>query len=186
MAVVEVYQTLKYRANNQQVLKEGPYKCTQDNAWLGHGYYFWEDSLRPAKYWGKLFCDNKYIVCGGLLDINEKNCLDFIGNIKHEEFVLNAISQIKELGELTENFTIPWLIHTLQKIGSFPFYAARADTTDAFDPKHYLTEEDFKEEIIFNKKHSKSIVRLNRVFQICIYDLNEVDFALIDIVFEHH
>jgi hypothetical protein len=185
MVEKEVYQTLRYLDNNDVVLCEGPYKCTKDDAWLGHGYYFWEDSMRPAKYWGKKFHDNKYIICKGTCKIDETNCFDLVGSVKHDEFLHETIKHLIEMEELTSNVSIPHVIDYLQKIGQFPFFASRAETSDAFDSTYYLTEDDFKEDIVFNAKFSKVKVRLNKVIQLCIYDLEKVNFKMIDIVFEN-
>lgn len=186
MAVKELYQTLRYLDNNEIVLKEGPYKCVRDNAWLGHGYYFWEDSLRPAKYWGEKFHDSKYIVLKGECHIDEDNCFHIYGSVKHNEFLEEAIKQIKELDELKSQVTIPHVIHYLQSCGQFPFYASRAETSKAFDKNAYLTEDDFKEEVIFNNRLTASTVQLHIVIQLCIYDLEKIGFKTIEIAYENY
>lgn len=185
MVVKEVYQTLRYQNNNDVVLRDGPFKCTQNNAWLGHGYYFWEDSLKPAKYWGKRFHDNKYIICKALCKIDENNCLHLVGSVKHAEYFEEALKQLSKLGELTAEVTVPHVIDFLMKAGQFPFSASRAETSDAFDANLYLTEEDFKEDIIFNKKLNVAKVKLNLVIQLCIYELDKVEFTGLEIVHEN-
>jgi len=182
MSLKEVYQTLRNLNNNDQILKEGPFACKQDNAWLGIGYYFWEDSLKPARYWGKKFHDNKYVICKALCDISDDNCFNFEGNVKHNEFFEEALKKIQQLGELKSTVTVPHVIRYLMDCGQFPFYASRAETSDAFDPNQYLTEDDFKEDVIFNIKINKPKTRLHIVFQICIYDLSKVNFREFKIV----
>lgn len=186
MAVRELYQTLRYLDNNDIVLKEGPYKCVKDNAWLGHGYYFWEDSLKPAKYWGEKFHDNKYIVFKGTCNIDEENCFHLYGSVKHMELLEEAIKKILELGELYSNVTVPHIINFLQMCGQFPFYASKAETSSAFDKSAYLTEDDFKEDVIFNKRLNISKVKLHLAVQVCIYDLEKIGFKTLEIAYENH
>jgi|GEM_PF-625937 len=189
----EVYQTLRYLNNNDYVLNNGPFKCVQDNAWLGHGYYFWEESLKPAKYWGMKFKDDKYIVCKGLCEINEDNCFYLVGSVKHNELLEFALRQIQDMDELTTDVTIPRVITYLMDCGQFPFYACRAETSAAFSSDSYLTEDDFKEELvfrdeelIFNKRITAPKVKLHIVIQLCIYDLEKVGFNSLEIVYENH
>lgn len=188
----EVYQTLRYRNNNEFVLTNGPFKCEKDNAWLGHGYYFWEDSLRPAKYWGKKFHDDNYIICRGFCDINEDNCFYLVGCVKHNEFLEEALRQIQDMGELTSGITIPHVIDFLVKNGQFPFYASRAQTDKSFSRDQYLTEDDFNEDLMFNdeaipfnKKLTAPKVNLHIVIQLCVYDLEKVGFTGFELVHEN-
>ncbi|MGO3805988.1 MAG: hypothetical protein ACTJHT_06765 [Sphingobacterium sp.] len=184
MSVREVYQTLRFLNNNERVLQEGPYKCLRSDAWLGHGYYFWEDSLRPAKYWGKRMHDNKYIIGKGRCEINEENCFYLVGSVKHNEFFVEALNQISEIGELSSNVTVPHVIDYLKKTGQFPFYACRAETTEAFAPSKYWTEDDFTNEVLF-KQGQDSRVKLNLIIQLCIYELDKINFEWLEICYEH-
>lgn len=179
-----VYQTLRYLDNNDVVLRDGPFKCTQKNAWLGSGYYFWEESIKPAKYWGEKFHDNKYIICKASCKINEDNCFHLVGSVKHAEYLETALRKLKCLGLLTNDTTIPHVIDFLMKIGQFPFYASRAETSAAFKAS-YLTEDDFKEGVIFNQQLRAAKVNVNVVIQLCIYDLSKVDFKELEIVYEN-
>ena len=37
-----IYQTVEDRGNPDYVEQHGPFICTNKNAWLGEGYYFWD------------------------------------------------------------------------------------------------------------------------------------------------
>ena len=36
------YHTLEDRGNPKEILESGPKQCFRADAWLGHGYYFWD------------------------------------------------------------------------------------------------------------------------------------------------
>lgn len=184
MSVREIYQTLQYRNNNKEVLENGPGHCSRDDAWLYHGYYFWEESLKPAHYWGRKWCNENYIICNAQCEINEDNCLDLVGNIKHDEYFTAALSKLKELGELTQQSTVQHVIHWLQKNSQFPFHASRAETSDSFDMSEYLTEDDFNEKVIYDTRLSRTKLKLNKAIQLCIYNLDKVNFSNFAIVFD--
>lgn len=184
MGVRDIYQTLQYRDNNLEVLKSGPGHCSRNDSWLYHGYYFWEESTKPAHYWGKKWCGDCFIICSAKCDIDEDNCLDLVGNIKHDEYFTRALSKLVELEELTEDSTVQHVIKWLKDHDQFPFYASRAETSDSFDMSEYLTEEDFAEKLIYDTRLTRTKLKLNKAIQLCIYNLEEVNFRDFDIIFE--
>ncbi len=72
-----------------------PVKCVRDDAWLGDGYYFWDD-IEDAEAWG----DNskrrtgKYQVYKA--DINCENVLDTVFNEDHYRFWNKQIEKAAE------------------------------------------------------------------------------------------
>ncbi len=85
-----VYHTQEYRENNS--LKE-PIKCVMDNAWLGHGYYFWTD-LEFAKYWGedfKLHKNGFYTIY--IAHVDTSSCLNAVFDEQHYFFFRNCIEK---------------------------------------------------------------------------------------------
>ena len=62
-----------------------PVICTKDNAWLGDGYYFWDD-IEDAESWG----DNSKRKTGAYqiyqANINCENVLDTVFNEEHYKF----------------------------------------------------------------------------------------------------
>jgi hypothetical protein len=59
---ITLYQTLEDRDNPEEIERDGPYKCERSDAWLGHGYYFWEGHLELAHFWGATNFDS-YVIC---------------------------------------------------------------------------------------------------------------------------
>ena len=49
-----IYQTVEDRGNPDYVEQHGPFICTNKNAWLGEGYYFWDTIIELAHWWGNL------------------------------------------------------------------------------------------------------------------------------------
>lgn len=45
------HRTMYHTQERRNVRLSSPVKCERDDAWLGEGYYFWDDSL-DAKQWG--------------------------------------------------------------------------------------------------------------------------------------
>jgi hypothetical protein len=58
---VKLYQTLT-NINRANLEQNGPIICTDENAWLGTGYYFWDTDIDNAHWWGKVHCRNNYLI----------------------------------------------------------------------------------------------------------------------------
>jgi hypothetical protein len=67
-----------------------------DNAWLGHGYYFWAE-IEFAQYWGEDFKvrnNGFYNIYSANLDI--ENCINAVFDEKHYYFFQNCIEKAIE------------------------------------------------------------------------------------------
>jgi hypothetical protein len=69
-----------------------PIVCTADNAWLGKGYYFWENN-DDATFWGIKFKNKtgKYDVYKA--EIPDDNVLDTVFNRQHYDFWIKQIER---------------------------------------------------------------------------------------------
>lgn len=72
-----------------------PVKCTRDDAWLGDGYYFWDD-LDDARKWGitSKKRTGQYEVYKSR--VNCENILDTVFNEEHYRFWLKQIEKTAE------------------------------------------------------------------------------------------
>jgi len=70
-----------------------PIECVRDDAWLGNGYYFWED-IQNATMWGNMAKRNTgyFEIYKALIDC--ENVLDTVFNEEHYRFWLNQIQKV--------------------------------------------------------------------------------------------
>ncbi len=61
-----IYQALEYTADEDEI----PHWSSDQNAWLGYGYYFWDSSIDRAHWWGKSRYKNNYMICKTEYDKN--------------------------------------------------------------------------------------------------------------------
>jgi hypothetical protein len=70
-----------------------PIKCVRDNAWLGEGFYFWDD-LDFAHQWGKSSKKNtgEYEIYEA--EIDTENVLNTVFNEEHYDFWLKQVEKV--------------------------------------------------------------------------------------------
>lgn len=171
-----LYQTLKFKDNNNEVLAHGPYDCNKTNAWLHNGYYFWEEFIEPAHYWGKTSYGKNYIITKGDCLIFPEQLFDLVGNLSHIRAIRETVLILKKEGLLTDKTTVAHIIDFLIKTNVFDFIATRANTTEAF--RSYKTtglQYDINKDIVLT---------MEPAVQICIYDLKKALFSNFQIVFQ--
>lgn len=176
MALRTVYQTLKFRNNNDEVLEHGPYDCNKSNAWLHSGFYFWEEFIEPAHHWGITYNRKSYIITVGECIITEEEVFDLVGNPKHIRMFRETFEYLNELGLIDENTTVAHIIDYLMKEEVFDFIATRADTTESFRRYNLLS-------LKFAVNYDIELT-LNPAIQICIYDLGKSCFGNFKIVYD--
>ncbi len=67
---------------------------------LSEGFYFWEQDLESAHWWGQTHCNNKYVVFRYNISIADGRFLDLIGNVLDKRR-LHAMAQIAISGGLS-------------------------------------------------------------------------------------
>ena len=100
MKVADIYQTLENRQNEETVLKNGPFFCSEIDShgklkkgiqepWLGEGYYFWDNRIDDARWWGETnYKTCGYIICKTQYDQHSPLLSDMVGDVKQfDEFV---------------------------------------------------------------------------------------------------
>lgn len=170
MSLKTVYQTLKFKDNNDEVLKHGPYCCNEKNAWLHYGYYFWEEFTDPAHHWGKTWCSNKYIITCGECIIYEESLFDLVGNLQHIKEMKETVQHLEEEGLVNNQTTVAHVIDFLKKMNEFDYVATRANTTESFGKNYPHMQLQYEYE-------KNTMLTLNPAVQICIYDLDKAVFS---------
>lgn len=166
-----LYQTVEDRDNPDEIENNGPYFCKDNNAWLGHGYYFWDTIINLAHWWGNLrYSKSGYVICkSSMSEESMKEVYDLVG--KPELILeLQKASEIIKTRAGTSSVYIPEIIEYLKKKTSFLrlYKAIRAFPIDTLPL-------EMREKLKFNNKHGGYIDTLPAI-QICVIDksiLNE-------------
>lgn len=118
------YQTLENRNNIPKIISDAPFICYRKDAWLGYGYYFWDNSLDYAKKWGENgYKVNGYVVCKCSLNI--ERLFDLVGNVEHQQIFEMAQNKFQERGKKKLRFVE--ILNMLRKNNlSFDYQAIRA------------------------------------------------------------
>lgn len=164
--IITAYQTLEDKDNLDEIETDGPYECRRDDAWLGYGYYFWDTNMEWAIAWGENSYKRKnkeYLIGRCLLDLS-KDCFDLMGNVSHQQDILQTIEVLKESGKLKENskLILPNIISYLKLKGLFPYKSIRAN--DNYSKVVQMHFNERKWEYMF----------INQRVQVCVIDVKEV------------
>lgn len=157
------YQTLKDKDNIDEVESFGPYKCTAKNAWLGHGYYFWDTDIRWAHNWGESkYSKDGYLILECQLDLSNK-CFDIWGSVRCQLDLEESVSVMEEQieGFDKESVTIPEIIEFMKKQDVFNYNSIRS-----FDSPNPIV---FKFQ---NNRYEFTVI--NQRVQICVLNKKEV------------
>jgi hypothetical protein len=130
------HHTCSKKNGRKYVLKNAPFFSQHDkkkNAlkFLGSGYYYWDDNIEMAHYWGKTYYHKKYFIVESNLNLPEGIFLDLVGNRRHLRYFRELISKFEahEFGrpKWTMGVFIEFLKTKEKDVpGIFPFKAIRA------------------------------------------------------------
>jgi len=170
-----VHQTLQNKNNNKEVETNGPYPTSDiKNSFLGSGYYFWDNHIELAKFWGRIRCNNNYIVCEGELKVDKNDFLDLVGSRNDQIHFLKLVSTLN-----MQNQSIGKTIEALKALekeekGIFPYKAIRV--MDSL-PKKKFPQKQLK----FSNKENYSI--LAPMYIICLLEKNKLILPSIKVIF---
>lgn len=91
MKKVLLHHTCKQDGGEDYVLKNAPFFAEENQQmnkglFLGSGYYFWEDDIKQARYWGKVHYNNQYYIVAFECEIDEDFLLDLNSREGQKEF----------------------------------------------------------------------------------------------------
>lgn len=156
-----IYQTLEDRDNYDEVEDCGPFKCTHARAWLGSGYYFWDDEIEVAHKWAKeAGYNSNYIICKSSYDYDTQNYLDLVGHPKHLKLFREFYTALKKRLP-NKKIKVPSLIEFVKdELGKDFFYKAIRARSE-------WQEYDY---IVEFPGRKPSVLNLHPQIQICVID----------------
>ena len=149
MKIRFVHQTLEDRGDTKIGEELEPGYCSNPNAWLCPGYYFWDASIDTAKWWGEeryLSKGKGYIICRTSYDYSSEGFFDLVGDTVHindfweavdvayEEYPDKPITVALVLGLLREDSEFS---NKFKAVRTYPIKSRRPISTIQFIPKNY-------------------------------------------------
>lgn len=97
------HHTCKIDGGEEIVLKDSPFLAEHlEDAeppkyqFLGTGYYFWDNNIDLAKWWGEKHYNNSYYIIEIDIVLEENSCFDLLGNRKHQIFIQNFLNTVSK------------------------------------------------------------------------------------------
>ena len=182
---VTIFQTLDDKGNPDDVHRDGPYICRWENAWLGHGYYFWEIFLNSAQWWGKSRYKDNYIICEGNYIFDDEKIFDLSnGNPQHNLDFETYLKELKSKGFIKEKVTTVSRVFIFLKthIKSFSKYEA----SRAYSPNAIGT--NYPEHIhrLYFEKDKDMYYDMRPAVQICFYSKKALSLSDYRIIYPEH
>ncbi|WP_290847639.1 hypothetical protein [Flavobacterium sp.] len=163
------------------VRRDGPFKCTWDNSWLGHGYYFWETFLQNAHWWGKARLNGNYMIAQATCVLNDEKIFDLVGNTQHLLDLERYIHEIRKGAFIkTTETTMSQVFHFIKnQIKEFKYEATRAYGIDSISMSMHS---DHIYRMFFEEK-LKAYIDLKPAIQICLYAKNACSFSNWELIY---
>ena len=163
------HQTLQNKNNIKEVERNGPYPVKEiESSFLGAGYYFWDNHLDLAKWWGERHCNNRYYICECDIEVDEFYFLDLVGN-RQDQINLNELIDRLNISHLT----LGEIMEVLKEIQReqpesqlFPYKAIRA--------LDYENKPSFISRKILFKPNNNSYAVLSPMYIICLIEKKEL------------
>lgn len=172
MIKTKIYQTLQDRGNPDEVKKIGPFICNWANSWLGDGYYFWDSFVENAHWWGKQHCNNSYMITEAVIDWDENNCFDLVGNIQHLQDFGNSIRLLEEKKLLTKKTTVSRVIKFMRQNKFFLNYSGIRAFGINSKGKNYFPNY----RVVFEPNKEYQYLAYKPEIQFCLLNLQNLNF----------
>lgn len=166
------HHTCLNKGGKKFVFRNAPFLATHDentgkNQFLGQGYYFWDNNIEMAKYWGKKHCNGSYFIVETDIVLKEETCFDLVGNRNH---MIVLIETLKILAEMKLERSRSWLvfhvIEFLKSIDVFDYESIRAID--------YTMPSDIKPITLPFEKTGKHYTLINPKIAICIFEKKNI------------
>lgn len=142
----------------------GPIFCDDENAWVGSGYYFWDDSFDSAKWWGETHYRNNYIICQSFYDSHSNEYLDLVGRQDHIRYIKSCF-EIYKKRKPSHNIKIGELIEILKLTDSkFDFLAVRAYPTPISPNRKGFYYFDNEQKFYFDTNEKVQMCVIDKIF----------------------
>lgn len=123
---------------NKFLLENGPFRAvytphSSSRPFLGSGYYFWDDNIEMALYWGAVHYGGDFSILEAELNCPEEEMLDLVGSRGDIKYFREIIKVFKAAGFPRDDWEIGKFIEFLKEIdskgegkGVFPYKIVRA------------------------------------------------------------
>lgn len=171
------YHTVEDRNNREVILFQGPFRCEREDAWLGHGYYFWDTNLFWAHEWGQnAYRKQGYVICSGVIDNSTDVLWDLYGNVEHNLEFIAAMDTILESGlyKSEEEILASDIIDYLRMKGVFRYSGVRVADTYNRTKQIALKHPD--------GRGRRAYMMIGERVQICLFEKSELllrDFIIV-------
>lgn len=123
-----VHHTVSDNENADYVEANAPFASANvKNAYLGAGYYFWDDHLKLAHWWGRNHCNDNYMICEATFTLKRLELFDLVGDRQDMIYFEECIDKLG-----VQKLTIGAIIEMLKDLqiqpthkGIFPYKAIR-------------------------------------------------------------
>ncbi len=180
------YHTVEDRGNPDYIEMEAPFLCERDDAWLGHGYYFWDTNITWAHEWGNGNMNrvrnpwlDGYVICKAAIENAPEIMFDLVGNVEHQlEF--EAMIELLEADESyhRERPVVAEILQFMNDQGFFTYKSVRA----ADYPPKKIVEVDFRPSKGGQAPQRPPFMIIGQRFQVCLFEKSAVtlrDFSII-------
>ena len=176
------YQTLEDRGFADTVERDGPFLCREKGAWLGRGYYFWDEDIKLAHWWGMQTTNGAYIICEAKAK-KDRTLWDLLDPIHVKEFRL-LVHEIIELKVATEDEVIvSSVINFFREKGKFPYTAIRAIAHNSFGNEFYRWVGN--NAVKFHSKRN-AYLDLHPLVQVCLMEKTALSLHNFCVVYPSH
>jgi len=164
------HHTFENRGHQNDV-QNAPYRCVDSNAFLGRGYYFWDDNLPFAKHWGgKWYIERqkKYYIAETIIQCHKEDFFDLVGERKHQKLLRDTAKSLATKRPSLSGWPIGKIIEFLKAASldpdspfyqKFTFKVIRA----ADDASLKLSQTQ-----VFSDENAFSYMDLNPCYIICV------------------
>ena len=174
------HHTVEDKDNADYIENNSPFRIANiDQAYLGSGYYFWDNHINLAHWWGDMRYDGQYVICEGKFTVPSELFFDLVGD-REAQISLEAL--ISEFN--LENEPLGQVFEFLKKLekrpdmkGIFPYKVIRAadQGVNSYEQK----------QMKFASKR-KGVMSLTPMYIICLIEKNQLHLHSYKIVYPDH
>lgn len=170
---------------------KAPFHCLDTNSFVGRGFYFWDDNLQVAKYWGGLRYHNKglpYLVGEAPFECDWNDFFDLVGSRRHQKFLLDVRRTLAgrrpqrtswPIGNLIEFLKASNIDPECEYFNKFNFKAIRA-VDDSFSlPKDQI---ELMKELTQFAGDTGNYTYLNPCYLICVISKKDISLKQLTVV----
>jgi len=186
--MIDAFQTLKDQNNPKYVRENGPFECTDEDAWMHNGYYFWDEDIKLCHWWGRTRCRGEYLICKTSYELNDK-CWDIYGKYAHREELIAIFNGIRAKNiNSGKPIKVRDIVEYLTIRGLMKYEAMRMVGTESINKKDPIYESILLQK---RKKYTKKsgyleivhLLELRPPIQICFFNKNGLNRKGFQIVY---